>query len=93
MVETPTAVHRVEHERGLDPETIRNHWGTVNLIWNAALAQKYVDVLLLKPKLPRRPKKKARYFTLDDVTRIIAASRGERRAFYWLAAKACRSRC
>jgi integrase-like protein len=28
---------------GLDPKTIRNYWGTVSLIWNAALAQKYVD--------------------------------------------------
>jgi Phage integrase, N-terminal SAM-like domain len=30
---------------GLEPKTIRNHWGTVSLIWNAALAQKYVDVM------------------------------------------------
>lgn len=72
---------------GLDPKTIRNHWGTVNLIWNAALAQKYVDALLPKPKLPRRPRKRARYFTLNDVSRIIAASTDERRVFYWLAAE------
>ena len=29
-----------------DPKTIRNFWGTISLIWNAALAQKYVDVVL-----------------------------------------------
>jgi integrase-like protein len=28
---------------GLAPKTIRNHWGVVSLIWNAALAQRYVD--------------------------------------------------
>jgi integrase len=72
---------------GLDPKTIRNQWGVISLIWNAALAQKYVDALLPKPKLPRRPKKKARFFTLSEVARIIAASDGEDRVFYWLAAE------
>jgi integrase len=71
----------------LDPKTIRNPWGTVSLIWNAALAQRYVDALLPKPKLPRRPKKKARFFTLLEVARIIAASEAEHRVFYWLAAE------
>jgi len=72
---------------GLDPKTIRNHWGAVSLIWNAALAQKYVDAVLPKPKLPRRAKKRAKFFTLSEVARIIAASEGEHRAFYWLAAE------
>jgi integrase len=72
---------------GLDPKTIRNHWGTVSLIWNAALAQRYVDALLPKPKLPRRPKKKAKFFTLGNVAKIIAASEGEDRVFYWLVAE------
>jgi integrase len=72
---------------GLDPKTIRNHWGTVSLIWNAALAQKYVDAVLPKPKLPRRPKKKAKYFTLTNVAKIIATSESEERVFYWLAAE------
>jgi integrase len=47
----------------------------------------YVDVMLPKPKLPRRPKKKARFFTLNEVARVIAASQSERRVFYWLAAE------
>jgi len=72
---------------GLDPKTIRNVWGVASLIWNAALAQKYVDALLPKPKLPRRLKKKPRFFTLSDVGRIIAISDGERKAFYWLLAE------
>jgi len=72
---------------GLAAKTIRNLWGTVRLIWDAALAQKYVDALLPKPKLPRRQKKKARYFTMNDVARMIAASTGEQHVFYWLAAE------
>ena len=72
---------------GLDPKYIRNQWGVVSLIWNAALAQKYVDAMLPKPKLPRRPRKKAKFFTLSEVARIIAASEGEHRAFFWLAAE------
>ena len=57
------------------------------MIWNAALAQKFVDVLLPKPKLPRKSKKKAKFFTLAEVARIIAASQGEERVFYWLFAE------
>jgi integrase len=72
---------------GLEPKTVRNLWGTVNLIWTAALAQRYVDAMLPKPKLPRRAKKRARFFTLNDVAKIIVASQGENRVFYWLAAE------
>ncbi len=72
---------------GLEPKTVRNLWGTISLIWNAALAQKYVDAMLPKPKLPRRPRKRARFFTLNDVATLIAASQGERQVFYWLAAE------
>jgi integrase len=74
-------------KESLDPKTIRNHWGTVSLIWNAALAQKYVDALLPKPKLPRRPKKRAKFFNLTNVAQIIASSKDEHRVFYWLAAE------
>jgi integrase len=72
---------------GLAPKTIRNLWGTVSLIWNAALAQKYVDAMLPKPKLPRKPRKKPRFFTLAEASKIIAASQDEHRVFYWLAAE------
>lgn len=34
---------------GLDPKTIRIHWATVSLIWQAALAQRYVDAMRRKP--------------------------------------------
>jgi integrase len=69
------------------PKTVRNLWGTISLIWKAALAQKYVDAELPKPKLPKKPKVKPRFFKLSDVANIIAMSQGEHRVFYWLAAE------
>ena len=72
---------------GLEPKTIRNLWATARLIWEAALAQKYVDSMLPKPKLPRLSKRRPRYFRLEDVARTIAHSQGELRTFYWLAAE------
>jgi len=43
--------------------------------------------MLPKPKLPRRAKKRAKFYTLSDVAKMIAASQGEDRVFYWLAAE------
>ena len=71
----------------LNPKTIRNLWSTVRLIWEAALAQKYVEALLPRPKLPRLSKKRPRYFRLEGVAQIIAHSQGELRTFFWLAAE------
>jgi integrase len=71
----------------LDPKTIRNIWGAVSLMWQAALAGKFVDALLPKPKLPRKFKTKARFFKLEDVARILAASKDEQRTAYWLLAE------
>jgi integrase len=73
---------------GLNPKSIRNMWGVVSLIWNAALAQKYVDAVLPKPKLPKAKKRrKPKAYKLAEVARIIAASTGEVRLFYWLLAE------
>ena len=74
---------------GKKPKTIRNVWGTIRLIWDAALAQKFVDTTLPKPKLPRNVKKKPRFFTLGDVARIIvSAATEQQRCMYWLFAEA-----
>ncbi len=71
-----------------EPKTIHNRWATTRLIWDAALAQGYVDRILPKPKLPRLSRKRPRYFLLEEVAKIIANSKGECRVFYWLAAEA-----
>jgi integrase len=81
------ATRMAQKENPWAPKTVRNVWGTINQIWQAALAQKYVDSLLPKPKLPRRQKARPRFFRLQDVANIIAASGGEQKVFYWLAAE------
>ena len=72
---------------GYQPKTIRNLWATARLVWDAALAQGYVDRVLPKPRLPRVSRKTPRYFRLEDVAKIIAHSEGELRTFFWLAAE------
>lgn len=72
---------------GLAPKTLRLMWGAISQIWQAAHTQQYVDAVLPKPKLPRNPKKKARFFTLSEVVNILTASDGEHRVFYWLMAE------
>ena len=71
----------------LESKTIRNLWTTVRLVWDAALAQGYVDRPLPKPKLPRTAGKTPRYFRLEDAAKIIAHASGEHRVLYWLAAE------
>lgn len=72
---------------GKGPKTIRNMWGTISLIWQAALAQKFVDSTLPKPKLPKAVRKKPRFFKLADVGRIIASVNDTQRCLYWLLAE------
>jgi integrase len=72
---------------GLSPKTVRLLWSTISQLWQAAHAQAYVDAVLPKPKLPRNPKKKPRFFTLNDAAKIIAESKDEDRVLYWLIAE------
>jgi integrase len=72
---------------GREPKTIRNMWGTISLIWQAALAQKFVDSTLPKPKLPKAVRKRPRFFRLADVGKIIASVTGSQRCLYWLLAE------
>jgi hypothetical protein len=72
---------------GREPKSIRNMWRKISLIWQAALAQKFVDSTLPKPKLPKTVKKRPRFFRLSDVSRIIASTKGTQRCLYWLLAE------
>ena len=72
---------------GLSPKTVRFLWNTISQIWQAAHAQTYVDAVLPKPKLPRNPKKKPKFFTLNDAAKIIAAATGEESVIYLLLAE------
>jgi integrase len=70
---------------GYSPKTVRNLWSVISLMWQAALAQRYVDAVLPKPKLPKLVKRKPRFFTLAEAARIIAFGRW--RCLYWVLAE------
>jgi integrase len=69
------------------PKTVRNFWGTVSLLWNAALAHEVVGSMLVRPKLPKNTRKEPPFFTLAEVGRIISSFEGELRALFSLAAE------
>ena len=74
------------HGDKTNPKTIRNVWGVVSLIWQEALKQNYVDAVLPKPKLPKPGDSDERFFTPEEVGKIIANA-GDWRTFYWLLAE------
>ncbi|MFZ0279227.1 MAG: tyrosine-type recombinase/integrase [Candidatus Sulfotelmatobacter sp.] len=78
-------VARMKGDR-TNPKTIRNVWGVVSLIWHAALEQTFVDAVLPTPKLPDGSDSEGRFFTPEEVGKIIANA-GAWRTFYWLLAE------
>jgi integrase len=66
-------ISKMAVDEKLAPKTIRNVWSVVSLVWQDALKLNYVNTLLLRPKLPRRVKKTPRFFTLDEVAKIISS--------------------
>jgi integrase len=69
-----------------NPKTIRNVWGVVSLIWHAALEQTFVDAVLPTPKFPDVSDSEGRFFTPEEVGKIIANA-GDWKTFYWLLAE------
>jgi integrase len=55
-------------------------------MWNSALAWKYVSGEL-RVTLPQSRKFRMRYYTVEEVKRILANTQGANRMFFWLAAE------
>lgn len=72
----------------LSPKTVKNILVTFRLAWKSARASGYVthDALdgVVLPK-PRRAR--SRFFSIEEVLRILAAAKEPERTFYWLAAE------
>lgn len=68
------------------PKTIKNIWTTIRIMWNSALAWKYV-VGELHVDLPKSRRLRMRCYTVEEVKRMLAAARGADQAFFWLAAE------
>jgi integrase len=68
------------------PKTVKNIWTTIRIMWNSALAWKYV-VGDLRVDLPKSRRLRMRCYTVDEVKRMLANADGADQTFFWLAAE------
>jgi integrase len=66
------------------PKTVKNVWTTLGIMWNSAVAWKYVTGEL-RVELPRSRKLRMRCYTVQEVKRILANAKGGEQLFFWLA--------
>jgi integrase len=69
------------------PKTVKNVWTTLRIMWNSAVAWKYVTGEL-RVELPKTRKLRMRCYAVEEVRRILAHTKGAERVFFWLAAEA-----
>ena len=67
----------------LSAKTIRNVWVTIRMMWNSAAAWKHVSGEL-RVELPRVRRLKMRCYSVGEVRRILAATKGAEQMFFWL---------
>lgn len=70
----------------MSAKTISNVWTTLHIMWNSAVAWKYVTGDL-RVELPRHRRLRMRCYTVEQARRILAATKGAERIFFWLAAE------
>ena len=68
------------------PKTVKNIWTTLRIMWNSAVAWNYVTGEL-RVELPKGRKHRQRCYTVQEVKRILAHTKGAEQAFFWLAAE------
>ena len=68
------------------PKTVKNVWTTLRIMWNSAVAWRYVTGGL-QVELPKSRKLRMRCYTVQEVKRILANTEGAERMFFWLAAE------
>ena len=68
------------------PKTVKNIWTTIRIMWNSALAWKYV-LEDLRVDLPRSRRLRMRCYAVDEVKRMLANASGADQTFFWLAAE------
>jgi integrase len=68
----------------VSPKTVKNVWTTVRIMWNSAVAWKYVTGDL-RVELPKGRKLRMRCYTVEEAKRILASTKGAEQIFFWLA--------
>src|SRR5258708_341709 len=67
-------------------KTVKNVWTTLRIMWNPAVAWKYVTGEL-RVELPKARKLRMRCYTVQEVKRILVYTKGAEQVFFWLAAE------
>jgi hypothetical protein len=67
----------------LSPKSVKNVWTTLRIMWNSAVAWKYVSGEL-HVELPKARKLRMRCYSVDEVKRLLANSKGAEQVFFWL---------
>jgi integrase len=68
------------------PKTVKNVWTTLQIMWNSAVAWKYVTGEV-RVELPKARKLRMRCYAVEEVKGILAHTKGADRVFFWLAAE------
>src|SRR5215510_11162079 len=77
-------LNRVVVVEKTNPKTVKNIWTTLRIMWNSAVAWKYVTGELCVA-LPKGRKLKQRCYKVEQIRSILAHTKGAEQAFYWLA--------
>jgi len=70
----------------ISAKSIKNVWTTIRIMWNSAVAWKYVAGEL-RVELPKARKLRMRCYTVEEVKLILANTNGAEQVFFWLAAE------
>lgn len=65
-------------------KTVKNIWTTLRIMWNSAVAWRYVTGES-RAELPKARKLRMRCYTVLEVKRVLANTKGAERVFFWLA--------
>jgi integrase len=71
----------------LAPKTVRNIFITLQLMWKSAKSWGYVSHGMDGIVLPKARRSRRRFYTIDELRRILGAAQDPNRTFYWLAAE------
>jgi integrase len=67
-------------------KTVKNVWTRLRIMWNSAVAWKYVTGEL-RVDLPKGRKYRQRCYAVEEAKRILAHTKDAERMFFWLAAE------
>lgn len=85
---TGEPLQRFVSESKLSPKTVKNLVATLRILWNTAKAWNLVEHDPFQGlRLPERVKPEVRFFTADEMRRIIEAADEPYKTFFWLAAE------